>query len=234
MDTFRPFSTTHAAVLLLFATTVTTLVVLRRRRERGHPVRAARLDRRLGIVAVLVWLFATFVQFFPRYYDRTSSLPLQLCDFTIIAVPLALFTGWRPARAIVYFWGIGLSTQGLITPDLNGGPATMRFWFFWAPHFVIVGGALYDVAARGYRPTWRDFRVATVAGVVYAALVLPFNLLTDLNYGYVGESAPGQPSLVDALGPWPGRVGVMLTLGVVVMALLMVPWEILRRRGATE
>jgi len=110
----------------------------------------------------------------------------------------------------------------------------MRFWFFWAPHFVIVGGAVYDVAARGYRPTWRDFRVATVAGVVYAALVLPFNLLTDLNYGYVGESAPGQPSLVDALGPWPGRVGVMLTLGVVVMTLLMVPWEILRRRGATE
>jgi len=96
MDTFRPFSTTHAAVLLVFAATVTTLVVLRRRRERGHPVRAARLDRSLGVVAVLVWLFATFVQFLPTYYDRASSLPLQLCDFTIIAVPFALFTGWRP------------------------------------------------------------------------------------------------------------------------------------------
>jgi hypothetical integral membrane protein (TIGR02206 family) len=224
----------HALVLLAFVATTAGLVARRRRLGRMGADVADRLDRRLGIVAVLVWLFATFVQFLPSYYDRTSSLPLQLCDFTIVAVPLALCTGWRPARAIVYFWGIGLSTQGLITPDLDGGPATMRFWFFWAPHFVIVGAAVYDVAARGYRPTWRDFRVATVAGVVYVALVLPFDLLADLNYGYVGKSAPGQPSLVDALGPWPGRVGVMLVLGVVVMALLMVPWEIVRRRGARE
>jgi hypothetical integral membrane protein (TIGR02206 family) len=201
MATFRPFSPTHAAVLLVFATTVAALVMLRRGLGREHPDRAARLDRRLGVVAILVWLFATFVQFLPRHYDRTTSLPLQLCDFTIFAVPLALLTSWRPARAITYFWGIGLSTQGLITPDLEGGPATTRFWYFWAPHFVIVGGALYDLLARRYRPSWRDWTTAIVAGLIYVALILPFDLLTELNYGYVGRTAPGQPSLVDALGP---------------------------------
>jgi uncharacterized membrane protein YwaF len=50
-----------------------------------------------------------------------------------------------------------------------------------------------------------------------------------MNYGYVGQSKPGQPSLVDALGPWPQRVFVMVGLAVVVMTGLMVPWEALRR-----
>jgi hypothetical integral membrane protein (TIGR02206 family) len=229
MQSFRPFSATHALVLLVFAATTAALVVARRRLAGEGPARADAFDRALGILAALVWIVGTLVQFLPRYYDRTSSLPLHLCDFTIIAVPLALLTCWRPARALAYFWGIGLSTQGLITPDLVLGPGSIHFWLFWSAHFVIVGGALYDVIARGYRPTWRDFVLAAVTGVVYIALILPFDLLTSLNYGYVGKTAPGQPSLVDALGPWPGRVGVMVVLGVVVMALLAAPWEIARR-----
>jgi hypothetical integral membrane protein (TIGR02206 family) len=228
MATFRPFSTTHAIVLLAFVATTAAVIFLRRRLHRLAPRRADALDRAFGLVAVLVWLFTTLVQFLPRYYDRTSSLPLHLCDFTIVAVPLALFTCWRPARAITYFWGIGLSTQGLITPDLEDGPAALRFWLFWTAHFVIVGGALYEILARRYRPTWRDCLVATGAGLVYVALILPFDIAAGLNYGYVGKTAPGQPSLVDALGPWPGRVGVMLVLGGVVMAALAAPWEIAR------
>jgi hypothetical integral membrane protein (TIGR02206 family) len=229
MQTFRPFSATHAVVLLAFAAMTAGLVIVRRRLARPGSNRAAAFDRGLGVTAALVWLFTTLVQFFPRYYDRTSSLPLHVCDFTIIAVPFALLTDWRPARALAYFWGIGLSTQGLVTPDLDHGPATLRFWLFWLVHFVIVGGALYDVIARGYRPTWRDFLLATMASVAYVALILPFDLLTGLNYGYVGQSTPGQPSLVDAFGPWPGRVAVMVGLGIAVMAALAAPWELARR-----
>jgi hypothetical integral membrane protein (TIGR02206 family) len=228
MTTFRPFSVTHALVVLAFVT-MTAVLVIRRRGLRGTPDAAERFDRRLGVAAVIVWIVTTLVQFLPRYYDRTSSLPLHVCDFTIIAVPLALLTNWRPARALTYFWGIGLSTQGFITPDLRFGPATVLFWVFWSTHFLIVGGALYEVLARGSCPSWKDAALACVAGIVYVALVLPFDIVTGLNYGYVGRSAPGQPSLVDALGPWPGRVGVMMGLGAVVMAVLVAPWEIVRR-----
>ena len=233
MTSFRPFSPAHAIVLAVFVATTAALVALRRRFGRAEPDRAERLDRLLGVAAVLVWLLTTLVQFLPRYYDRASSLPLHLCDFTIVAVPLALLACWRPARAITYFWGIGLSTQGLITPDLQDGPAGLRFWTFWAAHFVIVCAALYDVIARGYRPTWRDCRTAIAAGLVYVALVLPLDLATGWNYGYVGRTAPGQPSLVDALGPWPGRVGVMLALGAAAMALLVAPWEVARHLRRT-
>jgi hypothetical integral membrane protein (TIGR02206 family) len=235
MQSFRPFSTTHALVVLAFAAVVAGLVLRRRRLARSNPATADAIDRQLGVVAVAVWLFTTVFPFLPRYYDLANALPLHVCDFTIIAVPLALLTGWRPAQTITYFWGVGLSTQGFITPDLRHGPAAMGFWLFWSVHFVIVGGALYEVAARGYRPTWKDCGLAVAAGAVYVALVLPFDVATGLNYGYLGRGAPGQPSLVDALGPWPGRVVVMMGLGLVVMALLTLPWELARviRRTST-
>ena len=93
MSTFRPFSIVHALVLLTFAATVTGLVLTRRRLCRIAPARADAFDRNLGIIATVIWLFTTLVQFLPRYYDRTSSLPLHVCDFTIMAVPLALSRG---------------------------------------------------------------------------------------------------------------------------------------------
>ena len=44
----------------------------------------------------------------------------------------------------------------------------------------------------------------------YLALILPFDLLTGFNYGYVGPAKPLNASLLDWLGPWPWRIGAMM------------------------
>jgi hypothetical protein len=45
---------------------------------------------------------------------------------------------------------------------------------------------------------------------------------------------PGQPTIVDALGPWPWRVPVIVALAVGAMTLLMGPWEVARRVRASD
>jgi hypothetical integral membrane protein (TIGR02206 family) len=175
----------------------------------------------------------------PWRYEHHKALPLQICDLVGFLAPAALLTRWRPLRALLYFWGIGLSTQGFFQPDLREGPADLSFWAFWLGHMAIVGASMYDVFARGYRPTWADYGVACAAAAVYLAVILPVDLLFDFNYGYVGRGQPGQPSVVDFLGPWPGRVAIIAALAAVVMALLMLPWEVARRwrrgrQGDTE
>jgi uncharacterized membrane protein YwaF len=64
-------------------------------------------------------------------------------------------------------------------------------------------------------------------------LVLPLNVLLGANYGFVGNSRPDNPSIVDLLGPWPGRLIIIVLLVAAVLALLMLPWEIARRRHMT-
>lgn len=230
METFKPFSLTHAAVLVGFVT-LTTFTVMLRRRWRDTP-RAGLLDRSLAALAFVAYLVVNTWPLLPRHFDWSWSLPLHMCDLVTLCVPFALATRYPPARALLYFWGLGLSTQGLITPDLQDGPARVGFWMFWLAHYSVIGGAVYDVAARGYRPTWKDYRTSLLAGLAYIAVVLPLDVHLGVNYGYVGPAKPGQPTIVDALGPWPWRVGVMIVLGAAATALLMLPWEIARRRNA--
>lgn len=227
MHTFRLFSPTHAAVVVCFAAAVVALVALRRRLR--DPSHAERLDRILALFAFVVCLVTNAWPLLPWHFRLDWSLPLHVCDLVTMCVPFAIASDRRPTRAILYFWGLGLCTQGFITPDLTDGPAHFGFWNFWLAHATIVGGALYDVLARGYRPTWRDFRLTLLIDLAYVAVILPLDVLLGVNYGFVGPTAPAQPSIVDALGPWPLRVPVILALGVAATALLMLPWEVVRR-----
>jgi hypothetical integral membrane protein (TIGR02206 family) len=227
LGAFRPFSPTHAAVLLLFAA-ATALLIRYGRRHRGTPA-LLRLERCLGWTLLLLWIVGNGWWLLPSRFDPARSLPLQVCDVTSLAAAVVLLAPLRFARAVLYFWGIGLSVQALITPDLGGGVATVAFWLFWIAHASAVAIAVYDVAARGFRPTWRDYWVAAAAAAAYLVVVLAVDLALGFNYGYVGRAKPGQPSLIDFLGPWPERVAVIAALVAAVMALLVLPWELVRR-----
>ena len=52
------------------------------------------------------------------------------------------------------------------------------------------------------RPTWRDYRFAVIATLVWAAFTFTFNSITGTNYGYLNRKPP-TASILDVLGPWP-------------------------------
>jgi hypothetical integral membrane protein (TIGR02206 family) len=225
-DTFRPFSPAHVAVVALFVMCATILVPLGRR-WRGT-ARGMVLDHALATGCLSTWIIINGWWLLPWNFNLGYSLPLHVCDITCLLAPLVLLWPARWMRAILYFWGIGLSLQGFIQPDLRDGPARLGFWFFWANHFVVVGIAIYDLA-RGYRPAWRDFAFAVAATVVYLGVVLPIDIIWEVNYGYVGPVKPLQPTLIDQLGPWPWRVFVLIGLAWTVMALMVLPWVFIPR-----
>ena len=94
----------------------------------------------------------------------------------------------------------------------------------WATQ--IVGSAIYDVAALGYRPHKRDLLVAIGALLAYAILITPINLGFSLNYGYIGDSRPESPTLIDKLGPWPWRLVPMMGLAFGVFVIAWAVWAI--------
>jgi hypothetical integral membrane protein (TIGR02206 family) len=229
-DSFQPYSTSHAAVIFVFLA-ITALPVVLARRWRGTG-RDRTLDRLIAIACLFIWVTVKAFRLLPSRYDPSKAIPLQVCDWVGLVAPLAIWTGWRPLRAILYFWGLGLSSQAFIQPDLAEGPADPSFWAFWGGHAAIVGAALYDLAGRRFHPTWRDYGTAVGALAVWLAVVLPFDVLTGFNYGYVGNSTPGQPTIVDVLGPWPARVPIIAALVAAALALIELPWDIARRSAS--
>ena len=226
-DTFHPYSAPHALAVLAFLV-ITITCVLVGRRLRGTPGEA---PWRVGltIAAAMVWLVSLTLWAMPGTFDPAISLPLHLCDLAGLALPLALLPGWRWARALVWFWGIGLSSQAFVTPTLTQPVGSLLFLNFWSTHIAVVGGAIYLVLVERYRPKFRDFARTVVISLFWFALVLALNTATRWNYGYIGPTPPDQPpTVIDFLGPWPARVVPLALLGIAVMGITLVPWEIAR------
>jgi hypothetical integral membrane protein (TIGR02206 family) len=226
---FTPYSPEHwgAIAAAVVATAIAIALGLRvRGTAREQPFRTVMV----GLTA-LIWLTSTTLWSWPGNLDPSVSLPLHLCDLAGFVLPLAILTRHRVLCALVYFWGLGLSSQAFCTPTLEAPISDWRFWNFWVTHTAIVGGAFYLIIVERYRPRFRDVGIGVAAGLAYVAVVLPLNIAMDWNYGYVGRSDPSQPTIIDSLGAWPGRVALMIALTIVLMTVMVLPFEIARRLG---
>lgn len=227
MDQFSSFSLIHGLTLLGCFVAIGVLVAVGVRR-RGAGTEAS-LRRGLGWFGLGFFVVHQIYWGTPPRLDPSESLPLHVCDLNGLIAPLALLTGKRWLRAVLYFWGIGLSLQGLVQPVIEQGPATSRFWFFFVSHALIVGYAAYDVIVARFRPNLRDLGVVAVASLAYYAVMIPLNIATGWNYGYLG-SQDDQPGAIAAMGAWPLRLVVLFGVGFMIFVALWLPWAIAGKR----
>lgn len=227
---FHAFSPTHGAVLLAFSIVTTAACVAGRRWRRTPALRRA--ERAAGVLMLVLWCVATAYWLFPANFRIDEALPIHMCDLTGLIAPLVVLTRRRPLRALLYFWGIGLSIHGMLTPVLTDGPASLRFWLFWLSHSAIIGTAIYDLVAGRYRPNRHDWLLAIWACAAWLLIVLAVNLSLDVNYGYVGNTAPDRPTVIDQLGPWPHRVFLMIAAVLGLFTTMWLPWEFIKRGRA--
>lgn len=227
MQNFESFSLQHILTVAGFAVVVTLAIAAARRID---PDRRRLLELSVAALAAALWVGIVIWGFAPSRFNPRSSFPINICDLVALIVPIAFVRPYWTWHALLYFWGLTLSTQAIFTPDLVSGPSTLAFWIFWLMHALIVGGAVYVLVVRRYRPTWRDCAFAIGAAVLWLISVFAIDLATGLNYGYVGNAKPSQPTLIDYLGPWPQRVAVMAILGSVAMMILQLPWTLIRPR----
>lgn len=234
--TFKPFRPMHVLTVLAFASGMAMAAYW------GVPRRGTIAEKRVRVVwcaFIVVWqILANIWWLRPSRFNLYESLPLHLCDIVVWVAPIALLTQRPWPRALLYFWGIGLSTQAFFTPVLAEGPATVRYWLFWVGHTQIVGSAIYDIVVLRYRPDAKAYLRATIGNVIYAAIVLPINWLWDLNYGYVGNRLPDHETILNKLpSAWGSRILVMAILVQTVMALAWLAWPAaarLRRKNKTQ
>jgi hypothetical integral membrane protein (TIGR02206 family) len=220
-EEFRPFTFTHAVVLAAMAALVWLLVSYARR---VRPDTRLHLERLLATINAFFWVIIQGWWMLPPRFDLATSLPLHMCHLVSLLASAVLLVPARGLRTLLYFWGIGLCSQALITPSLREPPSSIWFWAFWIEHGLLMAIAVYDLVVREYRPTWRDYGFACAAALAYLAVVLPLDIALQTDYGFVGAPKPETPSILDLLGPWPERLAAIVMLVAAAMAALMLPW----------
>jgi hypothetical integral membrane protein (TIGR02206 family) len=127
-----------------------------------------------------------------------KMLPMQLCDWAMVVIIVALWTGSRRWLEMAYFWGIGGTLQALITPNLRFGFPDLRFISFFVAHSGIIIGIIFLMLIYGFRPrpigilrtiAWTEF---------YFVIAFTVDLLTGENYGFLLHK-PEAASLLNVL-----------------------------------
>jgi hypothetical integral membrane protein (TIGR02206 family) len=160
------------------------------------------------------------------------GLPLQLCDWVVVATMVALLRRRRPAFELAYFWGLAGTVQALLTPDLTADFPDPAFLTFTGLHATVVVSILVLAGGCNLRPGPRGPLRAWLWLQAYAGAASLANALLGTNYGYLRHK-PDHPSLLDMMGPWPWYILVLEAVAFAFFWLLGLPFRTRRSRSET-
>ena len=168
---FSAYGPSYWAVIAVFAIGAVLLVWIGRKQTESQ---GRRLGRILGVLTAAIYGAALIYSLIPPSIDR--CIPLHLTDFATVAAAYALWSQRHWPFALTYYWGLVLSTQALISPDLHSPDFPhSQFLGFWAIHLLVVWAAIYLTWGRRMRPRWRSYRFVVVVTVVWTAVTFAFN-----------------------------------------------------------
>jgi hypothetical integral membrane protein (TIGR02206 family) len=196
---FHPWSVSHLVVILLTIGLPVLLALL------VHRTKSPRLERsiRLTISALLLVNYAAYVVVARRFgVDQWYKvLPLQLCDWAMIVIIGALWSGNRRWLEVAYFWGIGGTLQAILTPNLRFGFPDLRFISFFVAHCGIIIGIVFLMLVYGFRPSGKGVLRTFAWTELYFIVAFTVDLITGENYGFLLHK-PEAASLLSFLPDW--------------------------------
>jgi hypothetical integral membrane protein (TIGR02206 family) len=190
----------------------------RRRRDWDQPFRVA-LAALLG-GGWLCW-YALFA--WRGWLTLGNGLPLNLCDWAAVALIAALLHPDPRLYVLGYFWGLGGTVQGLVTPDIAHGFPDPQFIFFFLTHGGILAALLYLTVGTGLRPTLASLPRVAFATFAYAGVAGAADFLLGTNYGFL-RAKPANASILDFLSPWPWYIPELVLIGLLSMLVYYSPF----------
>ncbi|QIZ33825.1 TIGR02206 family membrane protein [Saccharopolyspora sp. ASAGF58] len=222
MDRFVPYGPSHWVLMALIVVGAVVLVVLGRRNR--DPRTDVVFTRTFAVVVAAFDVAMLVYRLLPAHWNIGESLPLQLCDLAWFVGAVALWTRRPLAHALLYYWGLTLTPQAMITPALDAPDfPSPDFIEFWGQHLLVIWAAAYLTWGVGLRPNWRGYWFAAAMTLGWGAAMLVFNSWAGTNYGFVSRK-PDNPSLLDVMGGWPWYLAVEVVIALVAWALLTWPW----------
>src|SRR5437879_1941307 len=145
---FHAFGVAHLTVIFLTITLPFALAAIVRR------TKSSRIEQVIaGALSLLLVLNYVVYMCLVRRFGAVSwkqTLPLQLCDWAMVVIIVAMWSGNRRWFEVAYFWGIGGTLQAVLTPNLPYGFPDFRFFSFFISHSGIIVGVVFLMLIHRY------------------------------------------------------------------------------------
>jgi hypothetical integral membrane protein (TIGR02206 family) len=227
---FVPFDTAHVGALVLSFALPAALVPFARRQQG----RSSERFMRHALAAILAVNWVLWLAYLERIggIDRGNALPMNLCDWATIATVATLVWPNQRTYELAYFWALGGTLQGMLTPDIPYDFPDIQFILFFVYHGGIIASVLYLTFGVGLRPLPVSIPRVIVWSLVYATVAGAVDWLLRVNYGML-RSKPPFPTVLDFMAPWPWYIPELVVLGILSVLVYYAPWfvaDVLRSR----
>ena len=180
---FQPYGLPHLTVIFLTIVLPFALAAAVRR------TKSQRLEKLIVTILSAILIlnhFAYLVLIRSRgVVDWRQMLPMQMCDWGMVVVIVAMLTGNHRWFEVAYFWGIGGTLQAVLTPNLRFGFPDWRFISFFTSHSAIIIGVIFLMLTRRYRPYPMSIVRVWLWSEFYFVVTFVADKLTDVNYGFL-------------------------------------------------
>ena len=162
-------------------------------------------------------------------YNINTDLPLYLCSFMGLLIPV--FTYYRKfwMFEILLFWIIAGTSQGVITPDIPEGFPVFDYFRYWVVHLGLLIVIFYAVFVFKMKPRFKSVFKSFFALQLYVVFMVAINYVLKANYFYLNQK-PESASILDYLGEWPLYIIAVQIIIIPYFLLIYLPFYIIERR----
>jgi hypothetical integral membrane protein (TIGR02206 family) len=221
---FQAYGPAHLTVIFLTITLPFGLAAMVCRTK----ARSAEKVIVVTLSAVLVLNYVVFMCLVRQFgaISWQQVLPLQLCDWGMVVVIVAMLSGNQRWFEVAYFWGIGGTLQALLTPNLRFAFPDFRFISFFVSHGGIIVGVVFLMLVHKYRPYAASIVRVFLWTELYFVITMIADAYTGYNYGFLLHK-PEAFSILSFLSDWrPLYLLQMHGVALLFFLILYVPFAI--------
>ena len=193
---FVRFGTEHWIWIFLYGIVFTSLWIWYAKKQ--TPEIQQKLGFYHGLFGIAFWLITTTVVLNVKGWVLMSLLPLHVCYFLNLVLPLMHYKKSFAIFQACYFWVMAACLQAWFTPDLEEGFPHYYNVRYFIVHIGLVQSILYAIFVYGFRPKPIGILYALLIGDLYLCIVHLINKALNTNFVYTVSKPPA--TILDALG----------------------------------
>jgi hypothetical integral membrane protein (TIGR02206 family) len=236
LNTFEPFNMFGTEHLMgnIVSLLIVVLLPLYAKRKLNKKAQHT-LGKVIGWLVFSNYLIWVGLEAIAGTFDIKLHLPIHLCRFADLMLPLVMV--WRSyfVYEILFFWGFSGMLQAAITPDIAAGFPHFHYFRFWVGHQGLILALVYATVVYEMRPTFKSLIKAFIGLNIFLGVAAIVNMAIDANYfwicskpvNHIGERIP---TLLDYLGPWPWYILTTEFVALIHFGLAYSPIYFLNKR----
>jgi hypothetical integral membrane protein (TIGR02206 family) len=224
-DNFTPFSIQHLLVILFFICFGAILILFTQKQKKNNQTKIGNI---LAFSISFTVILGTILNISKDDFNYQEDLPLHLCSFLALIIPILSITRKFLYFEIFFFLILAGTLQSLITPD-EYNYLNFPFFRYWFVHAGLVIFMIFAVFIYKMRPTIRSVGKSFLGMQAYMLFMFVLNYFLGSNYFYTNRK-PNVATLLDLFGDWPQYIFMVELLIVPYFLLLYMPFYFTRKK----